>query len=259
MKLQFNQELALPYISKSQQARVLTENWAESNLFCPICGCLHLQHLTANRPVADFLCDDCGAEFELKSARKHRLPAIFSDGAYDTMIKRITSFNNPHFFFMTYEQMAVSNLYFVPKHFFTPGIITKRKPLASTARRAGWVGCNIDISAIPQSCKVAIVQNNQVMNHVDVLREVQRANKLYTSSITNRGWLMDVLFCLQKIKDNTFKLSDVYTYTDWLQKKHPNNQHVQAKIRQQLQILRDKGYIKFLQPGLYSFIRNLSH
>ena len=37
----------------------------------------------------------------------------------------------------------------VPKHFFVPDIIEKRKPLAETARRAGWIGCNIVLKNIP--------------------------------------------------------------------------------------------------------------
>lgn len=258
MQLNFNQELARSYASKSQQARVLTEDWAESNLFCPLCGQLHLKHLIANRPVADFLCDKCGAEFELKSVRRVRFPAIIADGAYETMIQRITSLNNPHFFFMTYEQMAVSNLCFVPSHFFTPDIIIKRKPLPPTARRAGWVGCNIDLSSIPQSCKIPIVQNSQVLDKDFVIEEVKRTAMLNTSHLGSRGWLMDVLLCLQKIGKETFTLADVYKFSAWLQEKHPNNQHVQAKIRQQLQLLRDKGFITFIKPGVYCFPNTVS-
>jgi type II restriction enzyme len=37
-----------------------------------------------------------------------------------------------------------------------------------------------------------------------------------------------------------------------LQAKHPENHNVKAKVRQQLQFLRDKGVIEFL-AGLYPF------
>lgn len=257
MQLNFNQDLALSYASKSQQARILSEDWAGNNIFCPLCGRLHLKHLAANRPVADFMCDKCGAEFELKSVQRLRFPAIIADGAYDTMIQRITSLNNPHFFFMTYEQTSVSNLCFVPNHFFTPDIIIKRKPLAPTARRAGWVGCNINFSSIPQSGKIPIIRNSQVVDKASVLAEVKRANQLNTPNLVGRGWLMDVLLCLQNIKTETFTLADVYKFTGRLQEKHPNNQHIQAKIRQQLQLLRDKGFITFIKPGVYRFLNIL--
>jgi len=42
----------------------------------------------------------------------------------------------------------VSNFLVVPKYFFVPGVIEKRKPLSATARRAGWIGCNIVLKSI---------------------------------------------------------------------------------------------------------------
>lgn len=258
MQLCFNQALAQPYTSKAQQARVMTEDWAANNLFCPICGYLHLRHFSANRPVADFFCDDCGAEFELKSVNRQRLPSTIADGAYETMVRRITSLNNPHFFFMTYEKMRVSNLCFVLNHFFTPDIIIKRKPLSLTARRSGWIGCNIDISSIPRSGKISIIQDFQEIDRNLVLEEVQNAKMLNISSIRSRGWLMDILLCLQKIKTETFSLADIYKYTNWFQDRHPMNRHVQPKIRQQLQILRDMGFINFISPGVYQVSRFLA-
>lgn len=69
------------------------------------------------------------------------------------MIERITSTSNPDLFIMQYENMQVSNLMVIPKFFFTPDIIEKRKPLSENARRAGWVGCNILIDDIPKQGK----------------------------------------------------------------------------------------------------------
>ena len=43
----------------------------------------------------------------------------------------------------------------------------------------------------------------------------------------------------------------MYSFVDWLQKKHPCNHNVEAKIRQPLQILRNKGVIEFLGNGKY--------
>jgi len=36
--------------------------------------------------------------------------------------------------------------------------------------------------------------------------------------------------------------------------KHPDNHHIKAKIRQQLQFLRDKGYLQFFGSGKYKVI-----
>ena len=55
------------FVSASQNARVLTEGWVEASLFCPNCGAQPISRFAANRPVADFLCDTCREEYELKS------------------------------------------------------------------------------------------------------------------------------------------------------------------------------------------------
>lgn len=54
------------------------------------------------------------------------------------MIERIQAVNNPNFFFLQYAKpsLLVENFFIVPKHFFLPELIEKRKPLAATAQRA---------------------------------------------------------------------------------------------------------------------------
>ena len=60
-----------------------------------------------------------------------------------------------------------------------------------------------------------------------------------------------MLTCINTIDSVEFSLQDVYAFEELLQKKHRNNNNVEAKIRQQLQILRDKGVIEFLERGHY--------
>ena len=48
------------------------------------------------------------------------------------------------------KSLAVVNLFIVPKHFFVREIIEERKPLAATARRAGWIGSNILLNRVPE-------------------------------------------------------------------------------------------------------------
>lgn len=100
MNLRFNQSLAADCHSGSQISRVLTEDWMERNMFCPVCGAPILGHYKANKPVADFFCDDCKSDFELKSkeSKTSTVGKKIADGAYGTMIERITSLNNPHLF-----------------------------------------------------------------------------------------------------------------------------------------------------------------
>lgn len=255
MDLHFNQNLALGYHSGSQISRVLTEDWMERNMFCPICGAPVLGHYEANKPVADFFCDDCKSDFELKS--KESKTAVIghkiADGAYGTMIERITSLRNPHLFVMTYANWMVNNLLIIPKFFFVPDIIEKRKPLADTARRAGWTGCNIEIGSIPESGKIFIVRDSKQEDKSKVVDLYQRTLSLQTKSIESRGWLMDTLHLVERL-DETFTIKQMYSFLDELQMKYPNNNHIPDKIRQQLQFLRDKGFIEFKGRGVYKKI-----
>ena len=256
MDLHFNTNIAIGYKSGSQISRVITEDWIARNMFCPVCGAPVLGHYKANKPVADFYCDDCKSDFELKSKRSKTAVIVhkIADGAYRTMIERITSLRNPHLFVMTYANFSVNNLLIIPKFFFVPDIIEKRKPLPDTARRAGWTGCNINIGNIPDSGKIFIVKDSQQEDKSRVVDQYQRTLSLQTTKIESRGWLLDVLKCVERIPKVDFSLDEVYAFVDELQKKHPDNQFVRDKIRQQLQYLRDKGFIKFTSRGHYQKI-----
>lgn len=252
MNLAFDNSIIENYHSGAQIARVLTENWVNKNMYCPRCGNLHIKHFENNRPVADFYCPSCNNEYELKS-KDGVLGRKINDGAYSTMIDRITSNNNPDFFFMSYSkrELKVKDFILIPKHFFVPEIIEKRKPLAPTARRAGWTGCNILIDKIPEQGRVEIVSNGEIIDINNVVSKVNKSNQLETKDINARGWLMDILNCVNKISSQLFTLEEMYKFENVLHIKHPQNNNIKPKIRQQLQFLRDKGFIEFLGNGQY--------
>lgn len=255
MDLRLDFSLSQNYHSQTQIARIITESWFETNMFCPRCGNPHIKHFENNRPVADFYCAACNSEYELKS--KHdKLGMKISDGAYSTMIQRITENNNPDLFCMRYEKTEnrVVDLVFIPKYFFTPNVIEKRKPLEETARRAGWTGCNILIGKIPEQAKIKIITDSKVNRLDDIVRQVRKCDAISIKDIAERGWLLDVLNCVNIIRTQDFTLREVYDFEKVLLLKHPENNNIQAKIRQQLQLLRDKGFIKFLGNGRYQKI-----
>lgn len=251
MRLSFDTSLSEKYNSSAQKIRVMSESWLGDNMYCPNCGNPRISHLTNNSPVADFQCDNCGEIYELKS-KNGNLGKKIADGAYSTMIKRITSDSNPDLFLLQYsESLSVTELLLIPRFFFVPDIIEKRKPLAATARRHGWIGCNILFGEIPQQGKISVIQNSRILDRQNVIQNYDRIKQLRTKSIDSRGWLLDVLSCINDIPKTEFTLCDVYGYVEVLQKKHINNNNVEAKIRQQLQFLRDKGFIEFLGKGQY--------
>lgn len=251
MDLHFNLKLAEGYSSGSQIARILTENWVKENSYCPNCGNVSLNKFENNKPVADFYCHNCSEEFELKS-RNGKLSNNITDGAYATMIHRINSSLNPNFFFLTYSKYwEVNNFIIIPKHFFTTDVIIKRKPLAATARRAGWIGCNIDISSIAEAGKVYFVKDSKIIDRKVVKNTFNKTLFLRKISTDSKGWILDILKCIDAIKKDDFTLDEIYQFEEKLKLKYPKNNFIKDKIRQQLQVLRDKGIIEFSSRGKY--------
>jgi type II restriction enzyme len=72
--------------------------------------------------------------------------------------------------------------------------------------------------------------------------------------IEKRGWTLDVLNVVRSVGKIEFKLHEVYAHSEELAKLHPENHHVDEKIRQQLQELRDMGILKFVKPGFYRLL-----
>lgn len=252
MDLKFDLSLADKYKSKSKIVRVLTEKWVSNNIYCPSCGNQKLNDFANNSPVADFHCLICKAEYELKS-KKNSFTTRIVDGAYSTMIKRINSENNPNFFFLNYSNtnFEVRNFLVIPKHYFVNDIVEKRKPLSQTARRAGWIGCNILLQSIPNSGKIFLVKDGELIKKETVINNWSKTAFLANRKKENRGWTIEIMKLIDKIPAQNFELSDVYKFEKYLQVKFPNNKFIKDKIRQQLQVLRDKEIIEFKGNGRY--------
>ena len=61
--------------------------------------------------------------------------------------------------------------------------------------------------------------------------------------------------CVDTIKKEYFTLDEVYKFEQKLKQKYPNNNFIKDKIRQQLQLLRDKGIIEFIGRGNYRKVK----
>jgi type II restriction enzyme len=251
MKLEF-EETQLSYTSGAQSARNWTEAWVKAWAYCPHCGNENISPFPNNTPLADFFCSSCNEEFELKSKKGKFGPSI-ANGAFLTKCQRLAASNNPNLLLMNYDvkNLSVINLIVIPKHFFVQDIITQRKPLAPTAKRAGWIGSNILIGRVPSSGKIHIVQDGFVRPKDRVLEEWQKTLFLRQESLESRGWLLDVMKCIENLQLQEFSLIDVYSFEDHLSRLYPGNQNVRPKIRQQLQYLRDQGFIEFVGKGIY--------
>lgn len=256
MNLTFDANLAKNYKSPSQKARVVSEHWVDKFVFCPNCGHLEIDHYPNNQPVADFFCANCYEDYELKS-KKNSIGRKILDGSYRTKMERLRSSTNPNLFVLSYNPLSlrVLDFFVIPKHFFVPEIIERRKPLSENARRAGWVGSNILLQRIPKSGKIFLVKKEKVNPKEKVLAEWEKTLFLREEKeMSKRGWLVDVMHCVEELGKLEFELRDIYAFEDELSILHPDNRHVKDKIRQQLQVLRDKGYVDFVSRGYYRLI-----
>lgn len=240
------------YKSNSQRARIGTEAWGALNFFCPVCKSPRLDVASRNAAAVDYRCPKCDSPFQLKSQSKPFGTRIV-DAAYSEMKRAILSDRTPNLYVLHYDltQWAVRTVILIPHFAFALSAIECRPPLAATARRAGWIGCNILLSKIPVDARIPIVESGKSLPASEVRRAYKRLRPLEKLKGETRGWTLDVLNVVRVLNKKEFSLPDVYAHAGELAKLHPQNAHVRDKIRQQLQVLRDLGLLEFLGHGSY--------
>jgi len=240
-------ELAGAYKSPSQQVRVVSEAWAERNQYCPACPSDSLARFPHNEKSLDFTCKSCGSHIQLKSSR-HSFGRRINDGDFKAMTETIVAGRTPSLLLLHYEHPAweVRGLTLIPSFAFAVSCLEKRPPLSPAARRHDWVGCNILLENIPADARIPVVVAGVEQEPSRVRRQFDRLRPIARLDSESRGWTLDVLRVLRALGKEQFALSDVYAHADELGRLHPGNRHVDEKIRQQLQVLRDLGFLEFL-------------
>src|SRR2546426_9637566 len=116
--------LAGVYSSPSQGARVVAEAWVSKNMYSPACDCDALERLPPNVKVADFQCDRCEEQYQLKSQSKPLRGRVL-DSAYKPLLRAIDGGTVPSFLLMRYRGRIwrVADLLAVPAHFMTGSVI----------------------------------------------------------------------------------------------------------------------------------------
>jgi type II restriction enzyme len=200
----------------------------------------------------DYTCPKCDSPFQLKS-QSRPFGARIVDAAYSQMKRAILTDCTPNLYVLHYDltAWAVRTVILIPHFAFALSAVERRPPLAPTARRAGWIGCNILLNKIPQDARIPIVADGTARSAAEVRRAYHRLRPLAKLKAETRGWTLDVLNVVRSLNKPQFSLSDVYARSDELSKLYPDNHNVQPKIRQQLQILRDLGLLEFLGSGSY--------
>jgi type II restriction enzyme len=113
------------------------------------------------------------------------------------------------------------------------------------------VGCNILLGEIPEAGKVFLVREREAVPKALVLEQWRSTLFLKDQGAAARGWLLEVMKCVELIGRRDFTLEDVYGQEERLHRLYPGNRNVRPKIRQQLQVLRDQRYLDFVGRGRY--------
>lgn len=255
MKLTLDPRLGDGYRSASQWARRVTEGWASANLYCVACPSASLAAHAANRAVEDYHCVGCSRRVQLK-AKNGRIGNTVSNSAYGKKRTAILAGRAPDYCFMGYDRddLLVHDLVWVPGHFITLSVVSKRAPLRATAERAGWEGSNIHLDRVPAGGKISLVAEGRVVPPRTVRRQFQDLAFVRKLGAEQRSWVTDILACLDELQvrpGTTFTNDDVYGCEERLATLHPHNRNIRPKIRQQLQVLAAGGAVKRLSPGLY--------
>jgi type II restriction enzyme len=174
------------------------------------------------------------------------------------MVRAIQENRTPNLFALHYDasEWAVVDVILIPSFAFPLSAIERRRPLGPSARRAGWVGCNILLHVIPADARIPIVIAGAALPPQGVRSQYARIRPLAKLDARQRGWTLDVLNVIRSLRKDGFSLRDVYSSEDGLARLHPANRHVRDKIRQQLQVLRDLGILEFLGRGQYRILQS---
>ncbi|MGB9148133.1 MAG: DpnI domain-containing protein [Acidobacteriaceae bacterium] len=243
--------VAFAYKSPLQRARVISEHWFQENSYCLACDSERLSRAAANTMAMDFSCDSCGHRYELKTFTR-RPPKSLVDGAYAALMSRIRSGSAPTLCLLERnESWCIRSLTAIHSSFLTSWVIEQRPPLPPHARRAGWIGCKIRLDRIPPDGEIAVIDGGISLAKSEVRRSFKRFLPLATLSADQRGWTTLTLAIVRSLAKSRFCLSDLYAREEQFAAIYPGNRHVRAKIRQQLQVLRDIGVVVFEGGGAY--------
>ena len=254
MLLDCDLSAAVGYTSQSQISRVLSERWFQENGYCLSCDSDRLSQTPANTKASDFVCQSCHENYELKTFRSRPLRTLV-DGAYSSLISRIQSESVPTLMLLERnESWQIQGLTAIHHLFLTPEVIEKRKPLSLTARRAGWIGCNIRLDLIAPDAQIQVVSRCKPASQELVRKSFRRFSGLKCVPISSRGWATLTLRVVRSLGRSEFSLGEIYAKEQLFAAAYPGNNNLHAKMRQQLQVLRDLGYLEFRGGGRYGLL-----
>ncbi|MBQ9874467.1 MAG: hypothetical protein IJM30_08375 [Thermoguttaceae bacterium] len=225
-------------------ARGIMADWPRDFLYCPKCGGFPVSTREYVYTFHKLKCLTCDNGFEVISQfEREREKLVW--GEYWSIEHRFRTNDIYDLLVLAYsETTRIIDLSFVP-----------RVCLDFDSLGKNGVAAVIDLAAIPSQGKINLYRDGLTRDKSEVVDCYKRANFLFGDVKESKGWLMDVLYCAECLGKKEFALSELYKFVDYLKQRRPNNKNIEAKIRQQLQILRDKKYLEFTTRGNYRLLR----
>lgn len=110
------------------------------------------------------------------------------------------------------------------------------------------------LDRIPPDGEIAVIKNGAAIPPTEVRRSFHRFLSLARLSAEGRGWTTLTLAIIRELRKPSFTLNELYDREHRFAEAYPGNRHVRAKIRQQLQVLRNIGVLDFEGGGAYRLI-----
>jgi type II restriction enzyme len=128
------------------------EYYIKNNVKCIRCNNNNFSKYKTNEASKDLICINCSQKFQVKakSATQKQVNNIKNTdifktigGEYSTTVKNINE--QIDYLIILYEKQSykIINILYIKYENINQTCIIPRKPLSTTAKRAGWQGCNI--------------------------------------------------------------------------------------------------------------------
>ena len=252
MNLVCNPALAGDKKRNTQRVRVISEGWFGQEGYCLKCNSPRLDATPAGTEFRDFVCPRCSQAYELKSSARAHTTTV-QDGGFASMMRRMRANEAPALMLMHYmPDWNVQGLIAIHPVFLTTAVVRKRpKPHHRPKTGKEYWMCDLNLAAIPSDGKIVVVGGGEARPHALARREFRESMRFADVPLRKRGWAALVLANVRKMGKTEFTLKDIYAYEEAMHAIYPKNSHVRPKIRQQLQVLRDLGYLEFPERGRY--------
>ena len=140
------------WTSESRIVGEACEDYVKNKVKCIRCNNNNFEKYKTNEKSKDLICISCNQKYQIKAKSvthkqinnikcKNQFKTI--GGEYSTTLTNINE--KIDYLIILYEKQSykILNILYITNENINSNCITPRNPLSSTAKRAGWQGCNI--------------------------------------------------------------------------------------------------------------------